>query len=310
MIYLVQDVESECLLRLSIDRIKLHTRGTYRIYGCALRLSDDQIAHLRSEGIELVAIAPSPTVGKAEHSYYLDRLVDQAFADGCSNVATFDMDSWPILDDWNGACENLVNGPRPVASVVRAEIGDNFPFPALTFLTRDFWKIGQSSFSIAQRTRFADEHAGYVHRKRETGSGILAQLRQEGRSFAPLYRTNTWDPHPIMCGIYADLVFHLAAGSRSPRFVTDRSEFARDGSEIRERYCLHVNTAKRDFFLSQLQTRHDAFMYELATPGESRTGDPIHGWPASQVTSRVHEHARRKPESRFGRALHRLASRL
>ncbi len=310
MIYLVQDAESACLLPLSIRQIKLRTRGEYRVYGCALRLSDDQIAHLHREGVELPEIAPSPKTGRAEHAHYLDRLVDHAFAEGCSHVATFDMDSWPIRDDWNTVCEGLVSEQVPVASVVRAEIGDNFPFPALTFLTREFWKAGESSFSVTQRARFADEHSGDVNRPQETGSGIQAQLRQEGRSFAPLYRTNTWDPHPVMCGIYADLVFHLGAGSRTPHFVTDRAEFSRNGSAMRDSYRLHVNVAKRAFFLAELQARHDSFMRELATPGMLPIGDPSHGWPVSEVTSPTRQRIRKGLRSTLARALHRFASRL
>lgn len=310
VIYLVPDAESACLLPLSIRQIKLHTRGDYRIYGCALRLGDDQVAHLHREGVELPELTPSPTTGRAEHAHYLDRLVDHAFAEGCSHVATFDMDSWPICEDWNGICEGLVSEHVPVASVVRAEIGDDFPFPALTYLTREFWKAGQSSFSATQRGRSADEHPRDDNRLQETGSGILAQLRQEGRTFAPLYRTNTWDPHPIMCGVYADLVFHLGAGSRAPHFVTDREEFSRNGSAVRDGYRLHVNAARREFFLAELQVRHDSFMRELVTPGATPIGDRVRGWPDSEVTSRARKRVQRGFRSGLARALHRLGSRL
>ncbi len=107
VVYLVLDKDAEFLLEMNLQRILSYTNAPYKIYGVALRLSDDLTNKLRENGVVLPEIPEFKLAeykdnakGAGEHSYYLDQLVDFAFMDGCTHVTTFDMDSWPISKGW------------------------------------------------------------------------------------------------------------------------------------------------------------------------------------------------------------------
>lgn len=269
----------QCLLQ-----IRRNTRGAYRIYGCAPRPSTDMAAFLERSAI-INLPCPSPASGETwsmgkEHSRLLDTMVSHAFDDGCRTVATFDMDSWPIMPGWDDFYIPRLTDQAPVAAMVRTEFTDNFPFAAFTLISRSFWQPGLSSFACA-----ADKSLS--RRPRETGSGILDQLAQEGKSFLRLERTNGWNPHPIMAGIYDDAVFHLGAGSRTPVFISDERQYDLNGSPLRLRFAADMNAAARRSILCALRDEHDEFIRQLAG-GEIDAFEPILSGAAAMPRSMIH----------------------
>ena len=266
VVYLVPDTESSVLLRLSLEKLRAYTSGDFKIYGYPLRMEPDNLEILRKFMVEISDQQPESgpcTHISLEHSYYLDYLVDRAFAEGCTYVATFDPDSWPLVQDWNKWYQENLTTEIPVAAIVRSEMGDNFTLSAFTMIHNSFWRTGESSFNTQLRAHFHPDIEKMITRSGETGAGIYAQLIRDNQSFLPLYRTNTWNPHIVMCGVYGNTVFHLGAGSRKPRFITDQNEFSLNGDAIRNRYCTAVNSAKRKFYINALTRHEEEFMQSL-----------------------------------------------
>lgn len=265
--YLVLNDVGWRLLEVSIERIRRRTHGPYRLYGAvALRNPPDLAARLRAAGVVVPDIAPFEHPGIREHSYLLDMLADHAIADGCTHVASFDMDSWPVADGWDQLCREEVSAHTPLVAAVRTEIHANYPFPGFTFFRSDFWEPGRSSFCANLRAQLPDEVVRQVTRPTETGGGILAHLLHQGKSWVQLPRSNVWNPHPVMCGVYGDRIFHVAAGSRSPKFESDHAEYLLNDSDLRERFRTAMNTAMMDFLLDEVFEREDAFIEELRAP--------------------------------------------
>jgi hypothetical protein len=277
VVYLFVHDLGDVLLRKSIEQIACHTRGPYRIYGCALRTTKEQKEALIRAGVICLPFehgtSPSSQLPK-EHSSLLDRLVSHAFADGCDFVATFDMDSWPVLPGWDERYCSKLSDEVPLAAIVRTELGDNFPFGAFSLLSRSFWQQKPWSFS-------ADPSTSFSSRPSETGSGLLDRLVRAEKAFLRLERSNAWDPHPVMGGLYDDAVFHLGAGSRTPRFVSDRQHYALNGSPMRRRHGDIMNEAARQSILCGLSTDHDNFIQQLAG-GSLTPFEPILT-PASRI---------------------------
>jgi len=263
VVYLAHEVEGLALLDFSIEQIRRVTKGPYRIHGCCPGNDDQIMSRLANHGV-VVHEAPArhPHISQ-EHSQLLNVLVDQAKDEGCTHLATFDMDSWPVLPDWNECYADLVNSAAPVASIVRTELGDNFPFAAFTFFQADFWRSGVSSFSALQRGPFGDHTAKLSSRPTETGSGILAQLHDEARRFFRLERSNARNIHPVIAGLYDNAVFHLGAGSRTPRFITDDLQYGLDGSPVLRAFADRINVATKQFAVAQILERHDDFVRDL-----------------------------------------------
>lgn len=287
IVFLVSDQWGEFLARKAVEQIKRHTGGPYRIYGCAPRASERHLDFLKQLNVTYVpapdAFEGKPRSAMSEHSQLLNHLVSIALSDECDTIATFDMDSWPIVSGWDAFYSGMLSDGAPVVSMVRTEFADNFPFAAFTLFARSFWRDDQSSFASSL-------NGSLSRRPGETGSGILDQLAQEKRAFLRLERTNGWNPHPIMAGIYDDAFFHLGAGSRTPVFVSDEKQYGLNGSRIRRRYANDMNAASRQSIMANLQDDHDGFVRELAG-GNLEKFVPIRS-EASIIPNRLHHSER------------------
>jgi hypothetical protein len=251
------------LLNICIDQIRRRTKGNFRIFGTVPgNVRATQLKLLERE-IEVVD-APSERIRpvQREHGLLLERLIERAIQSDCSHIATFDADSWPIIDGWDNYYVGLLSRAAPVAAVVRTELGDNFPFACFTLFRSEFWMASRSSFNSYIPSR---EIGGLVEptRPKETGSGILRQLVDEDLSFFVLERSNGYDPHPIMGGVYDNAVFHLGAGSRQPRFITDTYHYDLDGLDFSRRFADRMNAEVQKFLIDELVTDHDSIMAGL-----------------------------------------------
>ena len=270
IVYLAPDKDAAFLLKMNLAHLIANTDGQYKIYGVGLRLADDLTHELQESGVVLPQIAEFTPAeyadnakGVGEHSHYLDQLVDVAFRDGCSHVTTFDMDSWPIAKGWNSYYYRFLTPGIPVIAIQRVETKDNFPNPAFTMMHKSAWRLQESSFAIFNpRCTYKLEGLGLS--RTQSGAGILAELRRNTKRFFPLLRTNRWNPHPVMCGIYDQRIFHFGAGSRQPTFAGDDDEYELTDAEISRAYVLRVNGAKRAFFLNRLGSSSTEFINELA----------------------------------------------
>lgn len=259
------------LLDVSIARIRATTRGAYRLYGAAaFHSAPDTVDRLRAAGVELPPIEPLEGGGPREHAHLLDRLFDHAVQEGCTHVVSFDMDSWPVVGGWDIQSRAQVSETVPVVAAMRSEVAANFPFPGFTLIDARFWQPGHSSFALDQRRRFDPALAAQVSRPGESGAGILAQLLEEDKGWIRLTRSNAWDPHGVMCGLYGDRVFHLGGASRQAVFWSDEAEFGIGDSVLRGEYRLAVNAARRAFFLGLLPQRETELVDELRAASSAR----------------------------------------
>ena len=264
VVYLVSEIEGYDLLTLSLEQIKRRTSEPYRVYGCCPNNDAKTVELMHRYNVEILAAPERHADISQEHSRSLDVLTDRAVEDGCTHIATFDMDSWPVITGWDRMYADAIGDAFPLVSIVRTEMGDNFPFAAFTMFGRDFWRTGASSFSTKQRAQFDEIASDLSSRPGETGSGVLAQLHRDRQSFLRLERSNHWNFHPIIAGLYDNTIFHLGAGSRKARFVTDDASYAIGKSAIRRAFGDAANQRAREFTVEQLLLNHDEFIRELA----------------------------------------------
>lgn len=280
VVYLASDEDGIALMRMGLAQIAATTTGPFQIFGHALRMPVLGISLLDKCAVERPPIAPfeaqpffaTEKAQAGEHIYYLDQLVDAAVRAGCEHVAVFDMDSWPIASGWNAhylPC--LAHGDHLVA-VKRAELGDNFPHPCFTLFHRRLWTPGISSFGVGQRNLASPEEVAGISRPTEPGVGLLVDLRRKGLGWTSLGRSNAWNPHRVMCGIYDRKIFHFGAGSRTPYFAIDKQDYEAHGNALRNHYRLSMNRAERHFYLEALKKQPQKFMMALLGQ-KSRTAE-------------------------------------
>jgi hypothetical protein len=100
--------------------------------------------------IKIVDLPASQERESAEHGTYLDMLAAVAIADGCDWISTFDVDSWPLRDDWIKVVYGLLTKCGAVgASVLRTENADTvLPHPSFSFFGSKIFRDPQCRYWI------------------------------------------------------------------------------------------------------------------------------------------------------------------
>jgi len=125
-----------------------------------------------------------------------------------SDILVFaDSDAYPIMDNWlDYVKEKLIQ--YPVVAVLRQEnmaaltncSREEHPHPCFFVTTVGFWRSNNLNFDYQVNT----------------GYNILTFLQSRGLDFYKLLRSNTVDIHPLMFGVYDDIIYHHGAGNRPP----------------------------------------------------------------------------------------------
>jgi hypothetical protein len=118
----------------------------------------------------------------------------------------------------------------PLAAICREENDEEYPHPSFCVTTVGFWKEVAGTWEVS-----SDPGAP----TNELGGGRLRDLlRDRGVQWRRLLRSNAFDPHPVLFGIYEDLIYHHGAGFRRPVTALDRKMCAErislDGSISRD----------------------------------------------------------------------------
>ena len=224
VVYYLSSDDDLPILDLHLDRIQRHTHVPFQVYAAANRVTPAVRARLADRAwLQVCEIEPTDLRGSREHAFYLDALMARARADGADRIATFDVDSFPIDDRWLDVVGDAAASASGVAGILRVENGDTvLPHPSGFLVHVDFLDRYAPSFSPdSDRT---PEFRRFLHstgQAGDTGLGFAYALWSNGLEWGRLVRSNAVDVHPIIAGIYADSVFHLAGVARGSIFRRD-----------------------------------------------------------------------------------------
>ena len=126
-----------------------------------------------------------------------------------------DGDAFPIapLDDY---LEEIL-GRFPLAAIRRDEnLGDKQPHPSFCATTVGFWQEIQGDWSRAPWIN----NVGWEIA--DPGGRLLENLTARNVQWHPLRRTNRVNLHPVLFGVYDDVVYHHGAGFRAAFERADR----------------------------------------------------------------------------------------
>ncbi len=176
---------------------------------------------------------PVPQIGRfLERSHpaaldYLARKVPRDF----DYAVTLDNDSFPVRDDWLDVMVSACEKGAAVAGVYRDEMAPEIePFihvSALCVRLDDLRALKVSFGRGAQRE---------IAHNQDVGQRITYEFTQQGRTIAPLQRSNRVNVHFLMGGLYGDVIYHHGAGSRRGRFWTsaDHDDDERINAALRD----------------------------------------------------------------------------
>jgi hypothetical protein len=146
---------------------------------------------------------------RLEHVWPARNWLVRQIASDFEYVVMLDSDAFPVRAGWLDRAIGRLSRRRPLVAVQRLENGD-------THSDRSFMVFATAAW---RRYRFDYSPMGFV----DAGAAISAAVEDAGRSWHAMTRSNAWNPHPLIAGIYDDDVYHHAAGSRRPRFRMNRA---------------------------------------------------------------------------------------
>ncbi len=162
--------------------------------------------------------------GKGYHINKLNLLAEIILlaADGDEDSIFFiDGDAFPIGDIVAFVEKHI--SKHPLIAVQRMENnGDIQPHPSFCATTVGFWRKIDGDWSKGYHWKNA---TGKM--VSDVGGNLLKKLEDRGVDWLPMRRTNKKDLHPLLFGIYGDLIYHHGAGFRDPLLRIDNPFFTR-----------------------------------------------------------------------------------
>lgn len=150
-----------------------------------------------------------------EHKDKLDslgRLVVDELGRDDDLLIFLDGDAFPIRAVGPFAADVL--SKVPLAAVCRREMpGQDFPHPSFCMTTVRFWNELGGTWELS---------SGREGRMNDMGCRLLELLEESEVAWRPLLRSNAFNPHPVLFGLYGGLVYHQGAGFRRPVTALDR----------------------------------------------------------------------------------------
>jgi hypothetical protein len=185
---------------LQLRRLAAHLDRPYRVHAY---LEGDAAAHADRFDEPLIA-------EKMPHWQKLDDLASRicAEADADDVLLFLDGDAFPVADLGEGLDRML--SAHQLAAIRRPEnCGDLFPHPSFCATTARFWRQSEATWVAGYRV--ADCRGELVT---DTGANLLKLLEDRQVDWLPLSRTNVRNLHPVLFGVYDDLIYHHGAGFR------------------------------------------------------------------------------------------------
>jgi hypothetical protein len=164
--------------------------------------------------VKRVPIRHSDRLFELAHPRALDYLASKVSAN-VDYVVTLDTDSFPVRDDWLDVLVSACERGAAVAGVYRNEMAPEVrPFIHVSGFCARRNDLRALGVSFGRKLQVGSEY------NEDVGQKITYEFLRLGREIAPLERSNKVNYHPIVGGIYGDVIYHQGAGSRAAWFRT------------------------------------------------------------------------------------------
>ncbi len=155
----------------------------------------------------------SSTEDIKSHPIKLNLLADMAILNSTEDkdwLMFLDGDAFPIGDIVTFGNDKL--GKYPLIAIQRKEnLGDIQPHPSFCLTTIKFWRDIEGDWKAGCNWQ---NLFGYP--VSDVGGNLLSILNDRGIDWYPMIRSNRNNLHPLLFGIYENLIYHQGAGFRRP----------------------------------------------------------------------------------------------
>lgn len=196
-------------LDVQLGYLERHIRSPFLIYGAMNDFED-----VRPLPYHLCA------TDLGDHAQSLNLLAERVLEEARDDdvLLFIDGDAFPVapLDE---RLAGLLADKRLAAVRRQENLGDPQPHPCFCATTVGLWREIGGDWSKGFRWRNAEGDE-----VTDVGANVLLALNERGIEWTPLLRSNVRDLHPVLFGVYADLVYHHGGGFRAPYTRVDDLE--------------------------------------------------------------------------------------
>lgn len=195
-------------LGFCLDRLGAHTCGEeMRLFLWLGRPADPEASRLISEFPDAVVLRGGDEPLSHPHAAPLERLRRRAQDEGHTIIVTLDTDAHPVRSGWLAKLRSALESGASVAGIWREELASEiepYVHPAC----------------LATTTGFLDRHGLRLDQfpesegREDTASALTRAAQRSGERIVRLERSNRAQVHPLLAGVYGDLIYHHGAGSR------------------------------------------------------------------------------------------------
>lgn len=210
VIYMVSEQYGR-LMELHLRQIEQCTTVPFTLYAAPVRLRPEfREVLLKHPHVTICDCPPTDLRMGQEHTYYLERLVQRALADGVTHIAMLHVDSFPIQLGWAEILSNRLSEHCVLAVVTPSQ------FTSCLFCRSDFLLSHRPTLRLTKADKQTPESKrlrqafGY---RDETGTGYLLAAYRLGLTWYSL-QASTTAGQPYTFSLYDDLIFHLGGVNR------------------------------------------------------------------------------------------------
>jgi hypothetical protein len=184
---------------IQLKYLRLHISREFKVYAFLHQLSE----------IHRPKYFYSSTEPVRSHAVKLNLLADMAAFNAASPddwLMFIDGDAFPIGDVVPFACAMFKHNPL-IAIQRRENNGDVQPHPSFCLTTVGFWKSIGGDWKEGHQWRSAQGKL-----VTDIGGNLLGILEQRHIEWHPMLRSNQRNLHPLLFGLYDDVIYHHGSG--------------------------------------------------------------------------------------------------
>ena len=195
---------------LQIQQLRKHTAGGFHVYAYGNRIIPEHETFLKKcDEVTFISSESTPN-GEFDHVWPLRNWLTRQAIKTHKIIVHLDSDAYPVNDNWINRYNQKLSLCSPVVAVKRLENGDSHSDRCFLMFNRNGFKKHSFDFSTVN--------------VKDAGGGISLELESQQYAWQALLRSNHYNYHPVIAGIYDDHIYHHAAGSREPRLRANQNK--------------------------------------------------------------------------------------
>jgi hypothetical protein len=202
--------ETDRWIDLQLGRLARHTTVPYEVFASLSGKCEEHAERFSS------ALQPQSREHGEQLNLLAERIVNVARDDDL--LIFLDGDAFPIRNYVEQISGLLAD--RPLVAARRLENKDHYPHPLFCATTVAFWRNLGGDWTRDRERRL------------DVGGKVQERLSELNLEWTPLDRTNRRNLHPVLFGIYGDLIYHHGGGFRPPKTRHDSREATRNSAYL------------------------------------------------------------------------------